>query len=94
MENPREGSVIEGKKRLSYAIQKENAQEIRDALVYLSTTSLAWSANNGESRNGGSIEKESEKRELRINIDFDVRLPPHHEYGNLLEFGPALHACI
>lgn len=98
MECSRKGSVSEGKLKLSEAIRKENVQEIRDALVYLSTTSLSWLESNGQpcndSEDSGSEQSIETFIELRININFDVRLPQHHGTFQELKFGGPLVACI
>lgn len=70
-------SVSDGKRKLSDAIQSENVEGIRDALFFLSTTSLAWQVKEEES---GEVPSHSERRRkhLRINVNFDVQVPNHH----------------
>lgn len=69
----RSASVNDGKRKLSDAIQHENVEGIREALLFLSTTVLAWEVKE-ESVDGCEIRR----KHIRINVNFDVRVPNNH----------------
>jgi len=71
-------SVSYGKRKLSAAIQSENVEGMRDALLFLSTTSLAWQVKEERGEDSSPSERTRKLIHLRINVNFDVQVPNHH----------------
>ena len=75
-------SVSDGKRKLSAAIRSENVEGMRDALLFLSTTSqsLAWQVKEERGEDSSLSERTRKLIHLRINVNFDVQVPNHHNH--------------
>jgi ankyrin repeat protein len=72
--------VSDGKRRLSDAMERQSVDEIRGALLFLSTTPLAWKVPEQERDCETEITYPDEggcREHLKINVDFHVHVPSH-----------------